>query len=153
MKELGFSFDLQSHWVSIAVRESEGKPILYLYKWENLPYVIICKYRWYFRYRAALLQVKYPKYTIDYRWGTQEPEGIVKANLERNRIISRKAQITKYKNKLAEYEKEFDLYKSSYCKIFPIEDETEYKTYKNSIKLAKSKIKGLELELGELMNS
>jgi hypothetical protein len=137
MSHKPFVFEQVTHWVSISVRENESCPLLELIEWKNLPFEVLCKWKWYFKYRAALLQVKYPKHIIDYRWGSQQPEGVVAENLKANKIRSKRAKITEVKNKM-------ELAKKHWNFLFPIEDDQDWKR-------AISKLKTLENELSELL--
>lgn len=87
------------HWYFIKVL-NENHEIIDFIKWENLPYNIRTKYNWYFKYRAALLQVKYPKYSIETCWGSEPAEGKSLEDIKKNILISKKRLISKFENKL-----------------------------------------------------
>ena len=56
---------------SISVREKIGSDVIEFLIWKNMDFKLVFKWDWYFQYRAALLQVKYPKYRVEYdRWST-----------------------------------------------------------------------------------
>lgn len=72
--------------------------------WENLPFATYGKFKWYFRYRAALIQIQHPKRLVEIiptitRVSKMEGERIT----IRNKIISAKAQITKIENAIAKH--------------------------------------------------
>ncbi|MFN3803234.1 hypothetical protein [Belliella pelovolcani] len=140
----------QSHWVLIKVYDKQGGNLLQLHRWDEMRFETRNKWGWYFIYRAALAQVQHPKAHVDFTWGNIQALGKTKTQLLSNKITARKRKITEYKNKLSKFEEEFEIYKSAYIKIFPIEEETEYQMYINSIALAQSKIKRLETELTQL---
>lgn len=139
-----------TYWVKIVVLNSKYETIE-IYLWDNLPYKIRLKYDWYFTYRAALLQVKYPKFSVRLFGDKIKAQGKAFEDLKKSKIQSKKAQITKAKNKLDQYKIEFENFKNNYSKIFPIEDENEYKVFIESIDLAQSKIEKLELELKSIL--
>ena len=103
------------------------------FNWEQLTWELRKKYDWYFKYRAALLQVKYPKYEILVTWGNEPAKDKTLEAIIKNKLISKKRKLTEYKNKLRKAESEWD-------SIFPIEDDFMYKR-------CKSRINYLECEL------
>lgn len=94
-------------------------------RWEDLRFELRMKYDWYFTYRAALLQVKYPKYKIEIRQGNYEP---VKPNVQieqsiRNRIMARRRTKSNIISKLiaarATWNEMFPIYENPlYVKAF-----------------------------------
>jgi hypothetical protein len=106
--------------------------------WEDLVWDIRLKYDWYFKYRAALLQVKHPKYKVEVFHGRQDAKGKTLSNILKDKIRSKKAKITEYNNKLNLAIKEWN-------SLFPIEDDADFQR-------AKSKIWRLENELIDLEN-
>ena len=137
------------HWVIIKVYDKRGGlgNLIELIEWQKLPFELRIKYDWYFKYRAALLQVKYPKYIVDFFWGNQPAQGQELDYIIKKKKTAQKAKITKSKNKLLAFQAEFESYKKSYSKLFPIENEQEYKMFAASIELAENKIVKLEQEL------
>lgn len=96
-------------YVVIDVRNHETDPLpIEGYMWDNMSFSVRTKWNWYFRYRAALLQVKYPKLPVSFRWGHRMPDdpNAVKLSLER-RIRAKKAKITEMKNKIIAAENHF----------------------------------------------
>lgn len=135
----------QHHWVIIKVFDchyhNPHYPIIEFIKWDKLTWAVRMKWNWYFRYRAALLQVAYPKKYVELTWGNYP--ALSDAEKEKidlqNKIQGKKATITKYKNKLQEYEKNWN-------SLFPIEGDLPYIA-------AIEKIKKLEFELLGLTNN
>ena len=115
-----YTFKPKSHWVSIKAftRFGNGELLENLY-WGNMRFEIRTKYNWYFQYRAALMQVKYPKGYIDFKWGYQEPTGKTLEQILRNRLIRKKGKITEFTNKLKRAE-------DKYNELFPIEQHPIY---------------------------
>jgi len=105
-------------------------------KWEDLSFQLFCRYSWYFEYRVALFRVKYPKVYIahgQFKRDLNEPE---KKDLLKNKITGKKRTVSKWKNKLAAYENQWN-------SLFPITDDLAYQK-------AVEKINRLEQELNEL---
>lgn len=105
-----FEFKPKAHYRIIEVRESLGKEIIERLVWDNLRLEIILKWEWYFNYRAALLQIKYPRYRVEIKRGQRDPEGLTKVQIDnrvkKNRITTCKRMITKITNALKAYENE-----------------------------------------------
>ncbi len=90
-----FEFKPRSHWVSIRAfsRFGNGDLLENLY-WGNMRFEIRTKYNRYFKYRAALMQVKYPKAHIDLQLGNQQPTGKTLVQILSNKLIRKKGRIT-----------------------------------------------------------
>ena len=65
------------------------------------------KWNWYFEYRAALLQVRYPKSSIEKTWGSKEITNASPIELRRykiqTRITSVKRLVTRFQNAIDRY--------------------------------------------------
>lgn len=76
--------------------------------YKDLPMRLAIKYGWYFKYRHALLQVKYPKGYIETHHHNVVPEGRSLERIEEERKkrerTTCKRMITKITNALTEYE-------------------------------------------------
>ncbi len=108
-----------SHWVVIEVRDRHGGDTLEFYKWDNLRFDLRLKYDWYFKYRAALAQVKNPKLYVEFRWGSEPAQGKTLEQLLQNKLRAKKGQVTKFQNILSKAVKEWN-------SLFPIEDDPIY---------------------------
>lgn len=128
----------QSNWVVIKVYDFDRKLVEFI-KWENLPWHTRNNFDWFFKYKAALCQIKYPKYRVELNWGRQEPVGALKDIMLRNKIIAKKRKITEVKNKIK-------LAEDTWCKLFPIHEDIMYKK-------AMKKLEQLKIELTELESS
>lgn len=88
-------------------------------RWD-LPYHLFDKYRWYFRYRCALLQIQEPKkyheLTLYRLTPTQVQIADHRAKDIQDKITSLKAQITTIKNKMAQA-------KAAWTSFLPIESD------------------------------
>jgi len=75
--------------------------------WENMTFDFVYRWAWYFKYRAALLQVKYPKLYVDLVGWHSVPEDRTKEQIDLQYIKQRRTtcrrMITKYSNALNSY--------------------------------------------------
>jgi hypothetical protein len=131
------SLALNAHYFIIKVYKNKPRELIEVIKWVNLRIDIRMKYDWYFKYRAALLQIKYPKYTVETIFGYQPATGKTAEQLKLNLIKAKKAKITAYKNKLKKAEETWD-------SLFPISEDFFYKK-------AVEKINRLQFELNALL--
>lgn len=74
--------------------------------WDNMPFEMLKRWKWYFEYRAALLKVQYPRIRVEVTTGISEKKRDL-VTVYKNKIISGKSQVTKWKNKLAAFEAAF----------------------------------------------
>ncbi|HLW38896.1 MAG TPA: hypothetical protein VKX31_00800 [Brumimicrobium sp.] len=123
------------HYFNIKAIANNRETVEFL-SWSNLRWELRLKYDWYFKYRAALLQVKYPKFDIQIFWGNEPAQGKMLAMIQQGKIKAKRAKITEIKNKLEKAKK-------NWCSLFPIEDDP---TYQRAIE----KLQGVETELNEL---
>jgi len=123
------------HWYSIKVID-QNRTIVEFLSWSGLKWDLRLKYNWYFRYRAALLQVKYPRFEVQVYWGNEPATGKTLEEIRQSKLKAKKAKITGYKNKLEKA-------KANWSSIFPIEDDVDYQR-------AVDKISRLEFELRSL---
>ncbi len=120
------------------------------YKWEGYKLDQFMKWEWYFRYRACLLQIKYPKNLVRFvkiRKEEKDNFKILQEDIQhlKNRISAKKGVITKVTKALTWYElKQKELLIPDYT------DETylfgKSKLTKNKIELQELIIKREELE-------
>lgn len=127
------------HWFVIKVydKKSASPKLIEFQKWEHLRFELRTKYDWYFKYRAALLQVKYPKYAVETFWGNEPATGKTAEHIKKGYIKAKKAKITELKNKVRKAEQNWN-------SLFSIQEDVFYK--KHMVKIAR-----LEKELAELM--
>ena len=91
--------------------------------WDDLPNQMIFKWMWYFKYRQALLQVKYPRKRVVMERRKYQPE----TTTEKERLLTRlqnkhrakKGKITQYTNKI-------ELAIKDWKQLFPIEEHPQY---------------------------
>lgn len=108
-----------SHYFVITVHTKLGGTRIEFIKWDGMSFEHRVKWGWYFRYRAALLQVKYPKYRVDTSWGHEQATGRALTHSLANKLRSKKGKVTEYKNKIARF-------KGQWFELFPIEDYPPY---------------------------
>ena len=76
---------------------------------------------WFFKYRAALLQVKHPRGFVDLQYGIYEyelPSDVYRFKLS-NQLIAAKRELTKYERKI-------DFARDHWDEIFKIEDHPHW---------------------------
>jgi hypothetical protein len=133
------------HYVAISVLQNgHGSPIIDFLRWKDLPFHVRIKWEWYFRYRAALLKVKYPRSRVLYQWGNYEIESEEEAAIRslKNRIRAKKGKITEVSNKLKQFETEWT---KKY--LFPASDQPEHKFLTEKITRVKKDLIELEKQL------
>lgn len=113
--------------------------------WTGLPWNTRLKFDWYFKYRAALLQVKYPRFDVEITWGNVPSEGKSRAQLLENHISSKKGQLTKKENLLKAFINSWD-------SLFPYQEEVLYQKAVAKIETLRFELKELEIELSQLKN-
>lgn len=94
-----------------------------LMKWEGLTFQQRMRWEWYFRYRAALLQVEHPRWLIELRHGRVEvtmTEAEKAAQRLENKIRKAKADLTQATNRI-------ERYKANYRGMFAIEEDAVYR--------------------------
>jgi hypothetical protein len=132
VSDFGNSVSDVVHWYNIKVLNHKRDLVEFL-SWSGMKWDLRLKYDWYFKYRAALLQVKYPKFEIQSYWGNEPATGKTLEEIRQSKIRSKKSNITESKNKLNKA-------KDNWSSLFPIEDDIHYQR-------AVEKIKRLEFEL------
>lgn len=111
--------------------------------WDRMSAESRKRWDWYFKYRAALLQVMYPRYHVEFVWGTYSKPTDEMIIAVRNQWISAKRKVTEYENKLQKA-------KDNWNEIFPIEEDVRYKNTVKYIDEKKSKVFLLRCELDDL---
>ena len=107
------------HFFNIRLIDSKTRETIQFLYWSNLRWEIRLKYDWYFKYRAALLQVEHPKSIVEIFWGNEPAVGKSLEQITALKIRSKKAKITEYKNKI-------DRYKNEWNELFSYEDDIKY---------------------------
>ncbi|ARK13024.1 hypothetical protein A6C57_23295 [Fibrella sp. ES10-3-2-2] len=109
-----------------------------LHYWKDFNFHQFNKWKWFFRYRAALAQVKHPTRFVEIATFsyTYVPSAEELRKRLKDRLTAKKAKLTTYLNKLAAYEK-------AWTSMFPITDDIPYQ-------LALAKIEKVRRELDEM---
>ncbi|MDB9500046.1 hypothetical protein [Nodularia spumigena] len=120
---------LDRHWVMIRVFSgayTTSNLLMYL-KWEHLPFHTRCRFDWYFKYRHALLQVRYPKQLVELTFGIEKktPEQIL-SDKKKYAAIALKSKITKLKNSIDQIDLIIHNAEINWSELFPITDYPEY---------------------------
>jgi hypothetical protein len=131
----------------ILLHRSKGKDCLpeKMYFWKGYKFETFTKWRWYFRYRAALIQVKYPTRYVELREFDYQyiPEAAELKKRQLDLIIGNKGKLTKTQNNLAAYVKNWD-------SLFPISDDETFIYTTAKIAEMKEKIRKLESQLKDI---
>ena len=147
-----FDVALKAYYYRINVRDAQHNLVETLF-WQDMPIAVRLKWDWYFIYRAALLQVKYPRHTVEQFHGSEEATGQTLIHNLTNKITAKKAKLTQWRSKLAAFQCEFDTYQRSYTKLFPIAEDPQYQAYSTQLAQAEIKINNLAAELETLQAS
>lgn len=134
------------HYFNIRVYENPGRNVIEFLSWNNLKWELRLKYDWYFKYRAALLQVKYPKLTVECQWGNVPAKGKSLKQILNNKIRAKKGKITGTRNKINQA-------KLNWNSLFPIEDDILYKKANEKLKRLEKELVELEADLENLNNT
>ena len=114
-------------------------------RWDNMSFDQYNKWKWYFRYRQALIQVQNPRFFVDlvqsnYKYIPNEVQ--IKKRLQ-NKIINNKGMLTKWINRLEKYV-------NNWVSLFPIDDDKAYIEAKKKINALIIKISILEHEFNNV---
>jgi hypothetical protein len=124
------------HYFVIKVYTKRGGNLIEYHIWSDMKWQLRVRYQWYFNYRAALLQVKYPRYIVEVISGNEPAKGKALEQIKEDKRRAKKAKITQYKNKLQKA-------RQNWTSLFPIEEDELYQK-------AVQKINRLELELNNI---
>ncbi len=117
---------------------ADNREMVEFLSWSDLRWELRLKYDWYFKYRAALLQVKYPKFDVQVFWGNEPAKGKTLVQIQQGKIRAKKSKITEIKSKLEKA-------RLNWSSLFPFEDDIHYQRVVN-------KLQRLEEELRKLTN-
>lgn len=129
------------HWVRIRVtREFRCGEIIEEKLWMGLRTEIKMKYDWYFRYRAALLQILYPKFYV------QLEHAIYPATGDQLKIILQN-KLKATERKISQYEKHIEKVTKEWLSLLPHTEDTGYKMMIEKIEKLKQRKSNLEREI------
>jgi hypothetical protein len=92
------------YFFNIRVRDNKNRDTVEFIQWSGLRWELRQKYDWYFKYRAALLQVKYPKHIVECVSGNEPAQGKTLKALREDKLRAKRSKITQFKNKLQQAE-------------------------------------------------
>lgn len=133
-------------WYRINVVTKRGGDRVESLYWELLPWEVRIKWDWYFKYRAALLQVKYPRFIVDQFSGNTEKVDADEIR-KKNDIIRLKGNITKCNNRIVSIICDKQVMIGKWNQLFPIEDDPEYQRMELQLAVLECKLKELRNEL------
>lgn len=82
--------DVVHYFIVRCDTKNGGGENVFFIKWSGLRFELLIKYRWYFNYRAALLQIQYPKYIVETKWGYETAVGLTAKFLYKRKLTSKK---------------------------------------------------------------
>lgn len=130
----------RNYWVVIKVRKKLGGEQVEFLKWNDLRYELRLKYDWYFKYRAALLQVKYPKYHVELAFGD---EPVTQKQFEDVLL----GKIAARKRKIAQHQSSLFAARQNWNELFPIEQHPDYVKATEKLNRLIKELEDLEDEL------
>lgn len=109
-----------------------------VFTWDNYTFSQYMRWKWYFRYRAAMLQVQHPKQAveiIEFHWNLSDKE--IEKIAYKNKLVAARATLTKLEDKVAAFVANWNL-------LFPYENEPSYQAALLRIEAQKVKVQELE---------
>lgn len=139
-----FVYKPEAFYRRIEVHTRLGGELIETMEWQNMRFETVCKWEWYFRYRAALLQIKYPKFKVELLKYSKEPIDLTKEQIEKaqkqKRATTCKRMITKITNKILQYEAEQNK------TLLPDWDNEHYKKAKRKLSNYKKELRTLNIK-------
>lgn len=68
--------------------------------WGNMTLKQMLKWRWYFEYRACLIQVRYPRAWVRLSFVKEKPDTRTALNIAQNRLTACRSTLTKHLNRI-----------------------------------------------------
>jgi len=130
-----------SYLINIPEKGILERKVVDLLQWSFFPNELSKRWKWYFRYRAALLQVKYPKYDVELKYSTSDMKS------ERQEINLLERKITAKRRKVTEYFNKAEMIREKHSELFPLEDNPIYLRLKNIEIKKRQELESLEKEL------
>lgn len=113
------------YWVLVQARNTATGQVKKLH-WKDLPWPVRTKWDWYFKYRAALLQVQNPRWQVHMHWGDAVPSTEQLLTHRRNVVTAKKGRLTQAINAVEKAKEEWS-------SLFPIEQDPAYKRAQQEI--------------------
>lgn len=116
-----------------------------VYYKNGMTLAFLTKWKWYFKYREALLRINNPKAFIEYSSGSYDYElpSVLYKKKVYNKLISAKRKVTEFTRKL-------DNLRLSWQELFPIEQDPRYSNTINKLKEYQEKKADLELAYNKI---
>lgn len=127
------------YWCWIKAKDNSTQIAYGVMEWRGMTYEQFAKWKWYFRYRCALLQIQYPRLEAEIHWGSMEPDKRTEKNILENRIRAKKGKITEVQNKINKAIKEWN-------EIFPIEQDPLWPRAVGKLERLKEELKLMQKE-------
>lgn len=112
-----------------------------VYYQKDFPFQIFSKWQWYFRYRAALIQVANPKRLVEL--STFSYEYVPTYEEKRKRM---KDKLTAKRGKLTQWRNEFRRVCDSWNSLFPVEQDPRYRATVDKIDSVAAELDRMERE-------
>lgn len=120
-----------------------------VYYRKEMTFEFMCRWKWYFHYREALVRIKTPRHFTELLIGSYEPDKLtatqIKAKRLRDRIISKKGKITEKKNLLRKALENWNSF-------LPIEEDPIWPKAVAKIESLKCELTAMESEYQALIN-
>lgn len=142
---------LYNYRISVRVFHQKGRSLGEIERldWYNIPYKVLNKWRWYFKYREALLKVKNPKCEVELKISQIEPDKKTISHYLKDQIAGKKRVITKTSNEL-ELHKKWLIDND----IFGLAgDDGRIEKAEAKIKKNQKELEELEIQLNNLINN
>ena len=109
---------------------------------QGLTFQLFNRWKWYFRYRAALWQVEYPRQYVELEFIQVKyvPTAVQEKQRLMNRLVAAKGKITQIQRGLAEMQ-------SNWSQLFPIEDDPTYQRYIEKLQEYRDRYNSIKKEL------
>lgn len=109
------------------------------------------RWLWYFKYRAALVQISCPKGEVIVEQGSYLPKSEkeqfeAKVQKLKNRISAKKGKITQWRNKISDFE-------NSWNQLFPITEDKSYMKAKEKFFRLQGEYQQLTEEMNQITNN
>lgn len=134
-------------YVRIIVYSKVGRERIEQLYWDKLIFPLRMKYDWYFKYRAALLQIKYPKNIVEIISDFYVPAEEDVAIILKYKISRKKAKVTEYLNKLQAYRDYYEKLNKSSLIPYDIKENADYIKAMAKIERLQQELIGLQKQI------
>jgi len=146
-----FSFDNINDWVFyrvVVAIDKASRNNIFWKRWD-FPYSMVVKWDWYFKYRAALVQVQNPRAEVHVYMGRELKSPVDLEKNKKNKVRACKAKITEMKNKLQRA-----YAKAAETELFGIDDHPHVVNWKARLEKKEAELlKYQETDVNEYYNA